>query len=94
MKDSWDCVSTEVVKKSFITCGISVSTDGSEDGEIHCLKESGIAAAARPAIEQATAALLAPRADGDESDSDLFADLDDEDDDNELACNKIIIEDC
>ena len=38
-----------------------ISTDGTDDGEIHCLKENGIVAAARPAIEQATAALLAPR---------------------------------
>ena len=63
-------------------------------GEIHCLKENGLAAAARPAIEQATAAPLAPRADGDESDSDPFADLDDKEDDDELACNEIIVEDC
>ena len=56
--------------------------------------KNGIAAAARPAIEQATAALLALCADGDESDSDPFADVDDEEDDDELAGNEIIIEDC
>ena len=93
MKNSWDSVSSEVVKKSFIACGISVSTDGT-DGEIHCLKENGIAAAARPAIEIATAVLLAPRVDGDDSDSDPFADLDESEDEDELACNEVVIEDC
>ena len=66
VKDFRDCVSTEIVKNSFITIGIFVCTDGTEDGEINCLKKNGIAAGtARPAIEQATAVPLAPRADGD-----------------------------
>ena len=40
--------------------------------------ENGIAAFVRPAIEQTTTTLLAPCAEGDESDSDPFADLDNE----------------
>ena len=39
VKEAWNSVTTEVVIKSFRVCGISVKTDGSEDGEIHCIKE-------------------------------------------------------
>ena len=54
-----------------------MSTDGSEDHKIHCLKENGVAAEAKPDIEQATANLLAqnPVADGGERDLDSFANL-------------------
>ena len=31
VKEAWSSVSTEVVKKSFISCGISINVDGSED---------------------------------------------------------------
>lgn len=42
-------------------CGISVSLDGSEDGEIHFLKDGGVAAQARADIQQETAAILGPQ---------------------------------
>ena len=58
-KELWDYLSSELVKKSFVSCGISVSVDGSEDHEIHCPKENGVAAGAKPDIEQATANPLA-----------------------------------
>jgi hypothetical protein len=38
---AWDSLSKEAISKSFRDCGITVSTDGSEDGEIHCFKEHG-----------------------------------------------------
>ena len=94
MKDTWDCVSTEVVKKSFIACSISVSTDGTKDSEIHCLKENGIAAPTWPAFKQVITALLALCADKDECDSNPFADLDGKENDDDLACNEIAVEDC
>ena len=55
-------------EKSFVSCWISVSTDGSEDHEIHCVKENGVVVRAKPDIEQATANLLAqnPVTDGGE----------------------------
>ena len=34
--------------KSFRVCGISMKTDGSEDGKSHCIKEGQIAAEASP----------------------------------------------
>ena len=54
-------------------------------------KFTALAASARPAIEQATAAPLAPRADGGESDSDPFADLDDEEDDDKLVAMRLFL---
>ncbi|KAI2802380.1 hypothetical protein BLOT_009827 [Blomia tropicalis] len=40
IEKSWTAISNELIKKSFIVCGIANNVDGSEDGEIHCLKES------------------------------------------------------
>ena len=42
--------SAEIIYKSFRVCGISVNTDETEDEEIHCLKEGGVAADARESI--------------------------------------------
>ena len=84
----------KVVKIFFVIYDISVSTDGTEDGEIHCLKVNRIAAVTRPTIEQVTAVLLAPHAGRDKSDSNPFVDLDNEEDDNGIACNEIVVEDC
>jgi hypothetical protein len=55
VKEAWDSVTTEVVIKSFRVCGISVKTDDSEDGEIHCIKEGQLAAEASPTIAENTA---------------------------------------
>ena len=57
-------------------------------------KKRSFDAAFKLAIEQATTALLSLRADGDESNSDPFAGLNDQEDDDEIACNKIVVEDC
>lgn len=76
--------------KSFRCCGISVKVDGSEDKEIHCIKDGGVAAEAFAEISQRTAALLAT----DESDSDSdepFQDIDE--DESELEENEAVIED-
>ena len=54
VKEAWNSISEEVVKKSFVACGISVEVDGSEDGKIHCLKECGIASDAAPLIADQT----------------------------------------
>ena len=64
--------------------------DGTEDKEIHCIKDGGIAAEAFAEISQRTAALLAT----DESDSDSddpFEDIDE--DEGELEENEAVIED-
>ena len=39
--DAWSSISTDIIVKSFRTCGISLKHDGSEDEEIHLFKETG-----------------------------------------------------
>ena len=58
VKKAWESVSQDIVIKSFRCCGISVKVDGTEDKEIHCIKDGGIAAEAFAEISQHTAALL------------------------------------
>ena len=36
VKECWSSLSTELILKSFHSCGISVNVDGSEDAEIYC----------------------------------------------------------
>ena len=69
--------------------GISMNTDGSEDGEIHCIKESQIAAEAFPIIAEKTGSLFE---DSSEDDCDPFAESDLEDED-ELADNELTVDD-
>ena len=72
----WSSLSTELILKSFCSCGISVNVDGSEDAEIYCLKAGEVAALAAPAITYFTRKLLQE----DESDEeDPFANVDKED---------------
>ena len=35
---AWDILSTELIKKSFVLCGLTTMVDGSMDNEIHCFK--------------------------------------------------------
>ena len=58
VKEAWNSVTTKVVMKSFQVCGISVKTDSSEDGEIHCIKEGQTAAEALPTIVEKTVSLF------------------------------------
>jgi hypothetical protein len=39
VKLSWDALSIDTIKKSFLSCAITSPTDGSKDDEIHCFKE-------------------------------------------------------
>ena len=89
VQEAWDSVTTEVVIKSFQVCGISVNTDGSEDGEIHCIKEGQIAAEAFPIITDKMASLFE---DSSDDDCDPFAESDLEDED-ELADNELTVDD-
>ena len=85
VKLAWEAVSEDVVRKSFRVCGITVNPDGSEDSEINCLKENGVAHDARCEIELETAVL--ERGEQVES-GDPFADEEDED---ELEENEIVV---
>ena len=42
-KEGMGICSQDIVIKSFRCCGISVKVDGTEDKEIHCIKDGGIA---------------------------------------------------
>ena len=90
MKKAWESVSQDTVIKSFRCCGISVKVDGTEDKEIHCIKDDGIATEAFGEISQRTAALLATDESDSESD-DPFKDVDE--DEGELEENEAVIED-
>ena len=81
VKKAWEAVDVEVIKKTFKSCGISVMIDGSEDTEVHCIRDGGVAAEARAEIAQSTAALLAPQDENveDDDDPDPFKDIEDED---------------
>ena len=53
VKEAWKSVTTDVIVKSFHTCGIIVNVNGSEDNEIHCLKAGKAANAATNPISDA-----------------------------------------
>jgi hypothetical protein len=42
-RQAWDSVPADVITHSFKVCGISLKLDGSEDSEIHVLKQDGVA---------------------------------------------------
>ncbi|KAL2091434.1 hypothetical protein ACEWY4_013697 [Coilia grayii] len=50
---AWDELNTELVKKSFKECGLTVAPDGSEDHFIHCFKEGEPCAAGKAMLVQA-----------------------------------------
>ena len=86
VKEAWKSVTPEVVKKSFLACGISVNTDGSQDSEVSCLKQGGIATEASTTIAEKTMELNSHRQLETE---DPFADLEDDD---ELEHNELTID--
>ena len=71
---AWESVSADVVNNSFLSCGISVKTDGSEDSQIHCIKEGGIAEAAKDEITRTK--MLSPQQveESEDDQGDPFAD--------------------
>ena len=72
-------------------CGISVHVDGTEDEEIHCLKQGGLASDARDVVRRDTASLITS-AGTDTDDVDPFADV--EEDEDELEQNEDAVDDC
>ena len=68
--------------------GIGVAVDGSKDGEIHRLRQGGMATDAAPEIFRLTAEMFKAKATNLE---DPFARLDD--DDHELDTNELVTED-
>lgn len=49
---AWDKLDTDMIKKSFKVCGLSVKSDGSEDHLIVCFREGQPCAAGREALTQ------------------------------------------
>ena len=88
--EAWKSVTSNMIRKSFCVCGISVNPDRSEVGKIHCIKDGEITAEAAPIIEEKTASLLAAT-DQDDNDSDPFSSIEDDDQlfDNEVAVDDI-----
>ena len=37
-KQSWAAVSTDIIRKSFVSCAITTSIEGTDDDKIHCFK--------------------------------------------------------
>ena len=64
---------------------------GTEDKEIHCLKQGEVAVDARESIQRDTA-MLATATDTELEESDPFADV--EDDEDELEEKELVLEDC
>ena len=87
--EAWNSVTSNVIRKSFRVCGISVNPDGSEEGEIHSIKDGEIAAEATTIIREKTASLLEAT---DDDDSNPFG-SDIEKDDDELTDNKVTVDD-
>ena len=50
VKQCWSSLSTELIQKSFCSCGIFMNVDSSEASAIHCLKAGEIATLAAPTI--------------------------------------------
>ena len=67
-------------------CGILACVDDTGDSSIHCLKSGGVVSEALPTITENTATLLSEAHRQDNDDRDLFADLDD--DEEEFNRNK------
>ena len=73
------------------TLPLSVSVDGSEDGEINCLQDGGVVAQARADIKTDTVTLLAPHDVTDNDDP--FQDFDLSSDEQQQEENEILDED-
>ena len=90
VREAWASISTDIITRSFLVCGISACVDGTEDASIHCLKSGGVVSKVLPTITENTATLLS-EAQRQDDDRDPFADLDDEEE--ELETNELLVED-
>ena len=81
VKEAWKRLPADLIKSSFRSCGVTVSVDGVEDDIITCMKEGKLAAPAKPLILTKTQQLL----NEEEDDSDPFADLDEDEPEEDYA---------
>ena len=75
--------------KSFRVCGISIAMDGTEDSEIHRLKEGGVAVEERAAIAAATSSMASSCEENLEDDNPFV-----EEDNYEFEENATVLYDC
>ena len=54
---AWEELSSEIITKSFKSCGLNLATDGSEDGQIHCFRKDSSCSIGAALLQQATDAL-------------------------------------
>ena len=87
VKSSWDSISVETVKNSFMSCAITTATDGSDDDKIHCFKAGQPCEAGRSILKDENEKLTTI------SDAeDPFADSDYVEDEEETNNNEICID--
>ena len=53
VRNSWECISREMIKESFMSCAITTSPSGSDDDKIHCFKPGQPCEAGRSALATA-----------------------------------------
>ena len=82
VKSSWEAVSTEMIRGSFMSCAITTSTSGNDDDQIHCFKPGQPCEAGRRVLADE---MKKPTSDYD--DTDPFASDNDEEEqfENELC---------
>ena len=93
VKEAWQSVSTDLVTKSFVVCGISADIDGSQDSEIGCIKEGVIAAEAARTIAEKTQELTMDRPETQDPFADLDEDSEPAEDEDELEENETVVQD-
>ena len=86
VRECWEALPSEIIRKSFRACGIAVNIDGKED------EEDGVVADARDAIRRDSASL--DTASTDAEDLDPFEGMEDDEDEDELKANEVLLEDC
>ena len=80
-------ISSETIKGSFKSCGITIATDATEDDANHYCKEGQPCTDARAILAQNSCQLLQQLEDSD--DNNPFEDDDENDDDEEADCNEV-----
>ena len=87
---AWERLTSDIFKKSFEVCAISLPINGSEDEKIHCFQEEGPLSNGREEFTERAAAFFAALGQGAPVDeNDPFADL--EPDIFEEERNKIVV---
>ena len=84
VKRAWEAVPVDTLKKSFLTCMITLPIDGSKDNQIHCFKSGQPCAVGLPLLQAEMAKLMS---DSITDDTDPFAsDSDAEETEKNEAC--------